>query len=69
MLVSVAIKVRNLMTAENCMVRCANCGGRMILENSGPKENRTSTVESMVSMRMLGIVIWMQSRPNDACIW
>ena len=69
MLVLVAINVRNLMWAENCMVRCANCGGRMMLENSGPRENITPTVESMVSMRMLRRAIWVQSRPNDACIW
>ena len=41
----------------------------MILGNSGPKGALMLTVESMVSMRMLGGVSWMQSRPNDACIW
>ena len=53
MLVSVAIKVPNLMRAKDCMVRRANCGGRMMLGNSVPKETRMPTVESMVSMRLL----------------
>ena len=41
------------MRAEDCMVKCANCGGRTMLGNSVPTETLMPAVESMVSMKLL----------------